>query len=94
MTNAQPSTPRRVLLPGAAILLFIAAPILLPLGALLVSANESGTEHLEVTLTLMGTVAFWIGVAALIGAVILEGVRSIAQQQLEILRAEREHDKS
>ena len=48
------------------------------LGALLGSASPAVT------------VVFWTGIAALMSALILEGVRSVAQQQLHILRNERE----
>ena len=67
-----------MLLPGVAVLLFIAGPIMIVLGALLGSASPAVT------------VVFWTGIAALMSALILEGVRSVAQQQLHILRKERE----
>jgi len=77
MTNSQPQDSPRVLLPGVAVLLFIAGPIMIVLGALLDSVSPAAT------------VVFWTGIAALMSALILEGVRSIAQQQLDKLRAER-----
>ena len=79
MTNAQPSESPRVYLPGVAILLFIAAPILLITGVWITATRPDYD----------GAWLIWTGVAALMCALILEGVRSVAQQQVDILRAER-----
>lgn len=91
MTNAQPdSTPasdsRQVYLPAAGVLLFIAAPILLVIGGFFVGVNIGSETDAAVSMTMIGTVMFWTGVAALVGALVIDGVRSIAQQQLNLQR--------
>jgi len=90
MTNSQPSESPRIYLPGVAILLFLATPILLLLGAFLTVAKPNDVGDWVDALPLIGTIMIWAGVAALMCALILEGVRSVAQQQLSILLKERD----
>jgi hypothetical protein len=79
-----------VKLPGVAILLFIAGPVLVVVGLFLASGNAFLRDDRGADLTQLGTVLFWIGVAGIIIAVVLEGVRSIAEQQVHILLRSRE----
>ena len=93
MTNALPQNSAttdapRILLPGIAILLFIAGPVLIVLG-LFLAQPEAQLLSTNADLPFVGTVMFWIGVAALVIAVILEGVRAIAQQHLMALLRDR-----
>ena len=90
MTNSQPSESPRVLLPGVAVLLFVVGPLAMAIGGYLAFENASITADCAASLTLLGFVIFGVGVVALMSALILEGVRSVAQQQLHLLRKERE----
>ena len=90
MTISQPSDAPRVYLPGVAVLLFLAAPILVLLGAFLTVANPHYDGDWVDALPLIGTIMIWAGVAALMCALILEGVRSVAQQQVQLLLKERD----
>ena len=90
MTNSQPTESPRVYLPGVAVLLFLAAPILVLLGAFLTAARPNYDGDWVEALPLVGTVMIWAGAAALMCALILEGVRSIAEQQLHALLKKRD----
>ena len=93
MTNQPqyPSDPQstRVQLPGVAGFFFGASPFLLLIGGFLARVNAHLSFDWAVTMTLIGSVAFGVGAAMLSIAVILAGVRSIAQQQVDILLRER-----
>ncbi len=77
-------------LPGVAMLLFVVGPVLIGVGGYLGWNHAALTADWAVSLALLGSVLFWVGIAALMSALILEGVRSVAQQQLQLLRKERE----
>lgn len=94
MTNDAQSTSEplstRIYLPGIAGFFFGASPFLLLIGGFLSRVNAHLSFDWAVTMTLVGTLGFWAGVLMLSIALILAGVRSIAQQQLDItLRANR-----
>ena len=99
MTNSQPlkspaTESPRVYLPGVAVLLFVAAPILLLFGLFLLQARPRFNPEWTAALPLIGMIMIGVGFAALMSALILEGVRSIAQQQLHIQRVERDSESS
>ncbi|CAN5413002.1 hypothetical protein BH10ACT7_BH10ACT7_08550 [soil metagenome] len=75
----------RIYLPGVAGFFFGASPFLLLIGGFLARVQAHLTIDWAVTMTLIGTVGFFVGVGMLSIAVILVGVRSIAQQQVDIL---------
>lgn len=96
MTNTSP-TPApaptdspQVRLPGIAIGMFIVAPVLMLLGWLIVMGSGYA-DYFEraATQATLGTVVFFTGVVLLVAALVLEGVRGIAQRQLDLLRADR-----
>lgn len=84
-TNDSP----QVRLPGIAIGLFILSPVLMLLGWLIVMGS-SYADYFEraATQATLGTVIFFTGVLLLVAALVLEGVRGIAQRQLELLRGD------
>ena len=92
MTNSQPHQPSRVLLPGVALLLFVAGPVLIGIGGYLGLKHAALTADWALSLARLGSVLFWVGIAALLSALILEGVRSVAQQQLNLMRNESDRD--
>ena len=92
MTNSQPHQPSRVLLPGVALLLFVAGPVLIGVGGYLGWKHADLTADWAISLARLGSVLFWVGIAALLSALILEGVRSVAQQQLQLMRNESGRD--
>ena len=80
----------RVLLPGIAVFFFIAGPILIIVGSILYGGSDRLAVDADVDLILIGAAMFWIGVAGLVIALALEGVRAIAQQQVSILLKSRD----
>ena len=93
MTNSQPQQSPRVLLPGVALLLFVAGPLLIGIGGYLGLKHAALTADWALSLARLGSVLFWVGVAALLSALILEGVRSVAQQQLQLQLLRNESDR-
>ena len=81
----------RLRLPGFVVALYVLSPILLLLGAVNFLATEP-RDYLEraATQATVGIVMFLVGLALLLAALVLTGVRSIAQQQLDLLRTERD----
>ena len=77
----------RILLPGFVSGFFVAALVFLLFGGFLGQVHGDGTRDYEIFQTRLGTVLFWVGVASAMTGFILIGVRSIAQQQLDILLA-------
>ena len=61
------------------------APLSMLFGGLTVLGTSQNTFNLANTPTLVGTVMFLVGLAALMVAFVLVGVRSAAQQQLDAL---------
>ena len=64
---------------------FVLAPLSMLFGGLTVLGTAQHAFNLANTPTLVGTVMFLAGLAALSVAFVLVGVRSAAQQQLDIL---------
>ena len=93
MTSAsienQPTSPSRIHLPTFAAWLMGSSPFLLLFGGFLAQVNADRDVDWAIFQTMLGTAIFWIGVTALMSGLVLVGVRSIAQQQLDLLRAER-----
>lgn len=91
MTNTSPKPATddssQVRLPGIAIGLFVISPVLMIAGWVIVMGT-SYADYFEraATQATLGTVIFSTGVLFLVAALILEGVRAIAQRQLELLR--------
>jgi len=83
VSNSKP----RILLPGFVSGFFVASLIFLLIGGFLGQVHGDGTLDFEIFQTRLGTVIFWVGVASAMTGFILVGVRSIAQQQLDILLA-------
>ena len=81
-----PPTSRPLRLPAVAIGLFILSPLLMIFGGLTVLGTAQATYDLAKMPTMVGTVMFWVGVAALMTALVLAGARAIAQQQMERLQ--------
>ena len=75
----------RVRLHWLAVAFFVLAPLSMLFGGLTVLGMSQHTFNLANTPTLVGTVMFLAGLAALMVAFVLVGVRSAAQQQLDIL---------
>ena len=75
----------RVRLHWIAGVFFVLAPLSMLFGGLTVLGTSQHTFNLAYTPTLVGTVMFLAGLAALSVAFVLVGVRSAAQQQLDIL---------
>lgn len=91
MTNhleptAVPGHPR-VRLHWLAVAFFIASPLLIVFGGLTAAGTTLATFDLAKTPTMLGTVMFLVGLATLMVAFVLVGVRSAAQQQLDALLA-------
>jgi len=102
MTNptVSPSAPtpgtgalaQRIPMPGVAVFFFFASPVLLLFGGFLARVNAGVTFDWAVFQTMLGTVMFWVGVAALMSAIVIAAVRTIAQQHLDaVLTAQ--HDR-
>ncbi|QJW37939.1 hypothetical protein [Cellulosimicrobium protaetiae] len=90
MSNSAPtgvsvSSPQRLPLPGVATALFVLAPLLAVPGALTFLGSSSSTYDATRLSAVVGIALFWVGVAALMSALVLAGVRSIAQRQLDVL---------
>ena len=88
MTNSpvpSVSTSTRVNLPSLASGLFITAVVLLPIGGFLATVHGDSTLDFAILQTRLGVVGFWIGVGLVLTGLVLVGVRSIAQQQVDIL---------
>ena len=58
---------------------------MLLLGGFLAQVNASVTASYGVFQTQLGSAIFLVGIAFLVTAIVLVGVRSVAQQQLDIL---------
>lgn len=95
MTNSpasHPSAPRpdRIALPALGSTLFIISFFFIPIGAALGTVNAHYDFDWASFQTRLGTVIFWFGAASLFAALLLVGIRSIAQQHLDlVLRAQR-----
>lgn len=77
----------RLRLPGVVIVLAVLAVILLGLGSINFWATEPrGYFENAATQAAVGTAMVLAGTILLVGALVLVGVRAIAQQQLELLR--------
>jgi hypothetical protein len=87
MTNT-PET-RRVHLPALAVTLLVGGPFLILFGLPAGTVNAELDYQWAITLTLVGRIILCAGVAALVIGITLVGVRSIAQQQVDILLRER-----
>jgi hypothetical protein len=61
------------------------SPFMLLIGGFLVQVTAGRTQDWAIFQSALGTAIFWVAVAFLMTATILVGVRSIAQQQLDIL---------
>lgn len=83
---AVPGHPR-VRLHWLTVAFFIVSPLLLVFGGLTVAGTTLATYDLAKTPTMVGTVMFLVGLATLMVACVLVGVRSAAQQQLDVLLA-------
>lgn len=93
MTNtASPSPephPNRISLPALAPTLFVVAALFLPIGAFLGTVNAERDFDWAIFQTQLGTAIFWFGAGSLLVALVLVGIRSIAQQHLDfVLRAQ------
>lgn len=84
--NAAPGHPR-VRLHWLAVAFFILSPLLIVFGGLTAMGTTLLTFDLAKTPTMVGTVMFLFGLATLMVAFVLVGVRSAAQQQLDVLLA-------
>jgi len=94
MTNpASPSPephPNRIALPAVAPTLFVVAVLFLPIGAFLGTVNAERDFDWAIFQTQLGTAIFWFGAGSLLAALVLVGIRSIAQHHLDfVLRAQR-----
>lgn len=78
-------TATRLRLPGVASVFFTVSPFLLLFGGFLGQVNASVTASYGVFQTQLGSAIFLVGLAFLMTAIVLVGVRAIAQQQLDIL---------
>jgi len=79
------SEPARIKTPGVASVFFVISPFMLLLGGFLAQVNASVTASYGVFQTQLGSAIFLVGIAFLVTAIVLVGVRSVAQQQLDIL---------
>lgn len=77
----------RVRLHWLAVTFFIVSPLLIVFGGLTAMGTTGVTFDLARTPTMWGTVMFLVGLATLMVAFVLVGVRSAAQQQLDALLA-------
>ncbi|WP_371030020.1 hypothetical protein [Pseudoclavibacter sp. JSM 162008] len=82
--TAAPDHPR-VRLHWLAVAFSTVAPLLMLFGGLTVAGTTRATFDLAETPTMVGTVMFLVGLAMLMVAFVLVGVRSAAQQQLDLL---------
>ncbi|PPF45493.1 hypothetical protein C5B85_07960 [Pseudoclavibacter sp. AY1F1] len=77
----------RIRLHWLAVAFFILSPLLIVFGGLTAMGTTLLTFDLAKTPTMLGTVMFLVGLATLMVAFVLVGVRSAAQQQLDVLLA-------
>ncbi len=94
MTNPQvqnqSSASPRIGLPGIAAILFTLSPIMLLLGwMVLMGTSSRGFFSGAPFQATLGTMIILVGAIALLSALVLVGVRVIAQQQLDLLLRER-----
>ncbi|MBF4635760.1 hypothetical protein ITJ38_15205 [Agreia pratensis] len=75
----------QVSLPRVATVFYGVSPFLLLIGGFFSQVNARYTFDWAIMMTMIGTIVFWLGAVAFIIAIILSGVRSIAQQQVNIL---------
>lgn len=84
----------RLRMPGAVFWMFLTAPILIGFGAFVTVAmqpfvNSVSMKGDALVMTIVGLILLCLGVAFLMAALVLVGVRSIAQQQTDLLREAR-----
>lgn len=83
-------TSPRVRLPGLATALFVIAPVFLFFGGVhFMATGPRGYFDNAQNQAVVGLVIFGLGVGFLLAGLVLVGVRTIAQQQLDLLRGER-----
>lgn len=84
--DGSPAEVARIRLPGVAVALFVASVLLIVVGALtlLGTSSRSFFENAP-TQASTGALLLITGVLALVGGLVLVGVRSIAQQQVDAL---------